>query len=333
MIYDINLMRQLNDEYKDKKIYDYSKIIKTPEWHIKRADGRIDSLIARGADFEGKKILEIGCGPGTVAHRLAQRYDCSIVGVDIDTAQEYEWKKYSSKNVNLLVADITHDNPFKDKKFDYIYSFYEFEHIFHPFEMLRQAANMLKPDGKLFIRANLYRSAIASHLYNVIYFPFPHLLFDHHVISQFAKEQGTSNERINDSALINKLTYAHYKEYFRMLNLEIVSERLIIRNLDFTFYKRFEDKLGLYPIFDLELDVFFVTLMKTSDNSFLRKNILFKNFTITKDDNHYINLEFPQKPIILYITYLYHSLFYKNKCIHNKMIKRIHIFQTILDDF
>jgi len=278
--YDIQLLKELNEEYATKKLipnYDQT-FLKTPEWYLQQADGRIDGLVGRGADFSGKKILEIGCGTGNICHRISERFDCRVTGVDI-RAHEKEWERYRNKNTNYLTQDLSQDNPFQDNYFDYIISFDVWEHVFHPFEMLQQASRILKSNGKFFLRANLYRSAVASHLYNIIYFPFPHLLFDPEIICQFAKEKNIPDDRLYGASL-NKLTYAQYKEYFKLLGLEIEHEKLITRNIDIEFYARFEEKLGLYPIFDLELDFFYVTLVKSNTNFTHRKNITFTNFEV-----------------------------------------------------
>ena len=81
MKYDIGLMRVLNNEYESKKVV-ASFTEYTDEYQLKQANYRIDTL-SNQIDFEGKHILEIGCGGGYVSHQLAKRYDCTVVGIDI----------------------------------------------------------------------------------------------------------------------------------------------------------------------------------------------------------------------------------------------------------
>ena len=78
----------------------------------------------------------------------------------------------------------------------------------------------------------------------------------------YALEKGAEQWFIDAFYYVNKLTYAQYKEYFDILQLEIIEEKKIIRKLDMDFYNRFEDKLWCYPVFDLELDFFHVLLKK-----------------------------------------------------------------------
>jgi hypothetical protein len=56
----------------------------------------------------------------------------------------------------------------------------------NPYAMLHQAEKILKKGGLFYIHANQYRSAIASHLYRQIYFPWPHLIFEDDIVIKFA---------------------------------------------------------------------------------------------------------------------------------------------------
>lgn len=259
--YNMRLMKKLNKEYEGKKVMD-SFPLYNDDWQLETADRRIDYLKEK-MNFEGKKILEIGCGGGYTIYRLAQRYHCTAVGIDIYNSPV--WERNTCDNLSYICVDLSKENPFEEEEFDYIISYVAWEHMYHPFEVLQQAAKLLKREsdgGMFYLSANLYRSAIASHLYREIYFPYPQLLFDEETIVKFALKKGTEKEFIDAFFHLNKLTYAEYKEYFRILNLSIKSESQTIRELDREFYHRFEDKLGYYPISDLELDFFAVFLTK-----------------------------------------------------------------------
>ena len=261
MKYDMELLRSLNEEYKHKKLIDSPNALQLDEeYKTEQANRHIDNLVQRGFSFEGKKILEIGTGGGHVVSQLAQRYNCSAVGIDI--YQDPAWIKNAHKNARYHCADLAYENPFEKDSFDYILSFVAWEHMRHPFGVLYEATKLLTMNGSFFIRANQYRSALASHLYDVIYFPFPHLLFEDDLIVEYALENGVEQCWIDAFYYVNKLTYAKYKEYFQLLKLQIKEEWFVNRKFDFEFYHRFENKLGLYPISDLTLDFFNVILEK-----------------------------------------------------------------------
>ena len=214
--------------------------------------------------LKGLKVLEIGCGGGYCSYVLAKQYGCEVVGIDI--YHNSNWDLFEETNLKFLVCNICEDNILIGEKFDLIVSFVTWEHIKKPFEALVQAKKLLKENGKFYLYAWLYRSPMASHLYRHIFFPYPHLLFDDELVKKYALRLGVEDWWIESFYDCNKLTYAEYKEYFKILNFKIVDEVLKFRNLDVEFYKRFEDKLGLYPVYDLTLDYFAVILENVAGN-------------------------------------------------------------------
>lgn len=257
--YDLHLLEQLNEEYRSKPLqstfpqYD-------PESQFEIAAKRLHRL-GELVDLKEKKILEVGCGRGYLSKSLADQYGCSVVGIDI--SEHVEWQDLRNPpNLDYLALDLYERNPFAEESFDLIVSFVAWEHMMHPFTMLKECCKVLKSEGKMYICANLYRSPRASHLYRDIYFPFPHLLFPEEVIAEFCSKQGVSKHWFDEYYYRNKLTYGQYKEYFELLNLGIEYEQFRKTKLDMDFYERFKDKLEKYPRSDLELDFFEVLLVK-----------------------------------------------------------------------
>lgn len=80
--------------------------------------------------------------------------------------------------------------------------------------------------------------------------------FDDEIVIEFALSQGVERWWIDAFYYVSKLTYSEYKAYFNFLNLKLLDERLNYAKFDKAFYDRFEDKLGLYPIYNLEIDFF-----------------------------------------------------------------------------
>lgn len=275
--YNMKLFKQLNKEYENKKVLENFPQY-DDAYQLSQADRRIDSLIEK-MDFNGKRVLEIGCGGGYTIYRIAQRFDCEAVGIDIYHSPV--WDRNTQPNLSYQCVDLGEENPFAEEEFDYIISYVAWEHMKHPFEVLQQATKLLKrveDGGKFFLSANLYRSAIASHLYRTIYFPWPHLLFEDEIVIEYALKNGTEKWFVDAFYHLNKLTYAQYKEYFNTLNLDIESEYKTIRRIDYDFYNRFEDKLGYYPISDLELDFFGVYLLKKAP-TVIRRHLTIKEVT------------------------------------------------------
>ena len=67
---------------------------------------------------EGMEVLEMGCGTGTILHRLSQK--CSIHGYGID-AEEKMLEQARSKCPDMEILNCTcDDTPFEDGMFDVI---------------------------------------------------------------------------------------------------------------------------------------------------------------------------------------------------------------------
>lgn len=198
-----------------------------------------------------------------MSYLLAQQYGCDVTGIDISKSST--WDELQHKNLRFLEFNICEENILEGEEYDLIVSYVAWEHIKKPFEALMQTKKLLKSNGKFYLYAWLYRSPMASHLYRNIFFPYPHLLFDDELVKKFALELGVEQYWIDCFYDCNKLTYAEYKEYFKLLGYKITDEYLKFRPLDVDFYKRFEDKLGLYPAYDLTLDYFAVMLENNDD--------------------------------------------------------------------
>lgn len=259
MKYDISLFEQLNEEYRSKPIIrSFPKA--GPDSEFKLARSRLVGL-NKLVPLEGKRILEVGCGTGYVSKVLASEYRCSVIGVDIKERDEWNLLRSESPDLEYRVADLSSENPFDTESFDLIVSFAVWEHITHPFTMLSECSRLMKPSGAMYLYANMYRAPNASHRYREVFFPFPHLLFEEEVFSEYYMKHTRKSKQ---ATRINKLTYAHYKEYFRILNLRIEHESLHRIPLDEDFYDRFRRELERYPRFDLELAFFSVLLRKDS---------------------------------------------------------------------
>jgi SAM-dependent methyltransferase len=136
--------------------------------------------------FEGKDILEFGCGEGTVALGLAlQHRPRRVVGVEILDVYK-KCLPFARDNLGLeslpdilSLHKIAPGAGFADLgKFDCVFTWSVFEHVsqeFLPeaFEMLKKA---LKPGGVIFLQISpLYYSRDGSHLAPWIPVPWGHL--------------------------------------------------------------------------------------------------------------------------------------------------------------
>jgi cyclopropane fatty-acyl-phospholipid synthase-like methyltransferase len=117
------------------------------------------AFLARTALLKpGDRVLEIGCGIGTVVQELArQGYD--VVGTDISpVAVEYGRNKYRDIRLEVQAAE---DLAFADASFDVVLSFDLFEHIARIDRHVSEVHRVLKSGGYyLFQTPNKYADAM-----------------------------------------------------------------------------------------------------------------------------------------------------------------------------
>ncbi len=261
-VYDRYLFQTLNELYAETPIVPMPREL-SPKSLFAQADKRVDYLQKHFGDMTGMNCLEVGCGRGETSVRLAERSNCRVTGVDAHPF--HEWSERQSDTVHLMGVDLTERIPFAPNSFDFIMSFAVLEHVRKPLTMLEAMFALLRPGGRMYVTANLYRGPIASHRYREVFFPWPHLLFDDDVFVRFY--QGRSRKNDDTPAWVNKLTYLHYLNKVRELGFEILKCTYSMRPFDKDFYECFAEKLGCYPKEDLEKDFINLRLRKPEEQT------------------------------------------------------------------
>ena len=254
MKYDLELFLALNDEYKNKPIvpaprqYDPASITRTGERRASNLDTQYK--------IKGKRLLEIGCGRGETARTLVSDYACAVVGTDIKTYPQWATQ---DNGLKFFEIDLSAEIPPDIGEFDFAFSFSVFEHVRHPYSMLKSVHSLLKPGGLFHLQANLYRGPQASHRYREVFFPWPHLLFTDEVFEQFYQSIGRPPAR---PAWINQLSIADYYRYFELIGFKPQRVTFRVAEFDEAFYQRFADKLERIPRYDLQRDFILAGLQK-----------------------------------------------------------------------
>jgi SAM-dependent methyltransferase len=109
------------------------------------------------------KILEIGCGIGTVVNELSRKGH-DIIGIDISgEAIEYGRNKYGDIRLEVQAAEIL---PYENESFDVVLSFDLFEHIAEIDKHISEVRRVLRPGGYyLFQTPNRYSNIIYETLW------------------------------------------------------------------------------------------------------------------------------------------------------------------------
>ena len=105
-------------------------------------------------DLSGKKILEIGVGPGKLLVRMAKKgYD--VTGIELRHGMAHEARKRTRQavfDIDILHTSVYH-LPFAHNSFDAIVLTFVLAEIRHLDQAITQMKRVLKPGGKIIIIA------------------------------------------------------------------------------------------------------------------------------------------------------------------------------------
>jgi cyclopropane-fatty-acyl-phospholipid synthase len=110
--------------------------------------------------IDGMKILELGCGWGSLSLWIATHYpNTQVTAVSNSKIQRQFIKNLRDKrglsNLEIITADMNTYQP--DKQFDRVLSIEMFEHMRNYKTLLNRIKSWLNPDGKLFIHIFCHR--------------------------------------------------------------------------------------------------------------------------------------------------------------------------------
>ncbi|MHC4570576.1 MAG: class I SAM-dependent methyltransferase [Planctomycetota bacterium] len=105
------------------------------------------------APEKGKRVLDIGCGNGTVLYNLRDRFD-ELHGIEL-VPNQAEWARKTlngcDKLVNIKVENIEAGCTYPDNHFDYVVMTDVIEHIFNVKKVISELVRVTAPGGMLCI--------------------------------------------------------------------------------------------------------------------------------------------------------------------------------------
>ncbi len=121
----------------------------------------LERYCERAGLADGQRILELGCGWGSLSLFMAARYPGATITVLSNSSSqrafiEGEMEERGLTNLTVLTRDINDFAP--EERFDRVVSIEMFEHVRNHTRLLRSIASWLEPDGRLFVHIFCHRA-------------------------------------------------------------------------------------------------------------------------------------------------------------------------------
>jgi ubiquinone/menaquinone biosynthesis C-methylase UbiE len=124
--------------------------------HKTEADKYFESLIPQ--DFNGKTILDHGCGNGRYCKLIAKRGAKKVLGVDLSPVMIEEALKRKIKDelpqMEFVLGDIN-DLPVRNEQFDFIFSRFSVLYSSNIKKVMKEIGRALKKNGEVLIETNV----------------------------------------------------------------------------------------------------------------------------------------------------------------------------------
>ena len=136
-------------EYAGRSFYGYDSAEVQAGYMSREARQAADFLMPRLSS--GMRILDCGCGPGTITLGLATAVAPGrAVGIDLEPTMIERARRLADQsavqNVDFKVANIC-EIPFENDEFDVVFSSSVTEHLSDPVRALREVRRVVRPDG------------------------------------------------------------------------------------------------------------------------------------------------------------------------------------------
>lgn len=179
-----------------------------------------------GTLVSGKRVVDFGCGMGYQSIALAQKYNCSVVGIEsnrrtLEKAIEHA-KPYNIPQSTLSFVDKVSDSMLN--RFDIVISQNSFEHFGNPSMILDQMQKLLNESGKLLVTFGPpWLAPYGSHMQFFCKVPWINVLFSEETVmkvrSRFRSDGATKYEDVESG--LNKMTIAKFERIIMSSNLKI----------------------------------------------------------------------------------------------------------------
>lgn len=198
---------------------DASLLCTTEEQIQKRADAVLDLLVAE--NLRGKRFLDYGCGKGHTIPAALKREASLVMGYDLIDEFLFDKQNFSS-NFDVIKNNAPYDVVLLHDVLDHI-------QVLDPVQAIIQAASVLAPNGRMYIRNHPWSSRHGGHVYLQKNLAFIHLVLDEVELTRCFGIQP-------DHVLKISQPLETYRHWFKQANL-IVKNEFIIKTEVEPFFK------------------------------------------------------------------------------------------------
>ena len=100
----------------------------------------------------GKRVLEVGAGPGSITKHLISTNECDVVALEIDPSAIAKLEQFTDRIYSLDLNDPAWTDELADEeKFDVVIAADVLEHVQNPLRTLKGMVSLLRPEGEIIL--------------------------------------------------------------------------------------------------------------------------------------------------------------------------------------
>ena len=189
--------------------------------HCESVPREIEQFLAgTGIDFRGKRVVDLGCGDGSIALGVMNKFKpADLLGLELSPVDTEDLKTRAKEILGIdLPGGLRFGTcepesiPVANAMSDLVMSWSVFEHVANPVVVMQEIHRILRPGGLMFLQIwPLYHSQRGSHLWNWYPDGWEHLQKSSNelrkeFIEKFDMDEALKKEMLVDYDSLNRIT-------------------------------------------------------------------------------------------------------------------------------